>query len=262
MKKILAFIVLLLFLLLLWWSKPFYQKCCGNENNNEKQTKKTSIIKKDGPLVYNWNSSKAITNNLWDAEKTAILKGISDGKILRIVAPYFKEEGKEMGINRAKSAFTMFGNTVDLKRVEFGSRLVEFYENAKINRFGGTTFKWLIKNDNITEIDDKVLIYFPTKSTKKLSNENIKNYLKDVASSLKTNSKKVILSGHTDNTGKSESNKKLAFGRANSIKDELIKLGVNANRITTISNGEEKPIETNDTAIGREKNRRVELEIK
>jgi len=267
MRKILAFIVLLLFLLLLWFTKSKYQECCEGNNSNTIETKKTpvptkTVVKKDGPLVYEWNSGEAITNDLWGARKSEILSAMADGKILRILGPYFKEEGKEMGIKRAKAAFAKLGSNLDASKVEYGAKLVNYYDGAKTSHFGGTDFNWLTRNDNITEVDNKALIYFPTNSTKKLSNANIINYLKDVAKSLKGNNKKVALSGHTDSRGDATKNKKLALGRANSIKAELVRLGVASNRVSTVSFGEEKPIASNDTAEGRQKNRRVELEIK
>jgi hypothetical protein len=266
MKKILAFITFLLFLLLLWCSNNKYQACCSaNDVESDvvkEQITKTPVVKKDGPLVYAWNSYKSITNDLWGAKKNEILSGMADGKILRILGPYFEEEGKEVGIARAKSVLQLLADKVDTSKVELGSKLISFYDDAKTNHFGGTKFDWLTRNDNIQEIDNKTLIYFPYNSTKKLSNANITNYLKDAVKVLKGNTKKVSLSGHTDSMGDSSSNKRLALDRANSIKNELVRLGLSANRITTVSFGEEKPIDTNKTKVGRQKNRRVELEIK
>ena len=218
-------------------------------------------VKKDGPLVYEWNSGEALTNDLWGARKKEILDATAEGKILRILGPYFKEEGSPMGVSRAKSAYAKLGTDLG-EKVEFGSKLVDYYDGAKTSRFGGTGFNWLTRNDNITEIDNKALIYFPTNSTKKLSNVNILNYLKNVAQTVKANGKNIALSGYTDSRGDNAYNKKLAQGRANAIKTELVRMGVPANKITAISFGEENPIASNDTKAGRQKNRRVELEIK
>ncbi|HIE44682.1 MAG TPA: hypothetical protein EYP87_00570 [Flavobacteriaceae bacterium] len=175
MKKILALITFLLFLLLLWYSYSKYQNCCGDDTNKVEQVisptpavKESTVTKKEHPLVYNWNSGEAITNNLWDAKRKEILAGIADGKILKITGPYFKEEGKEMGVTRAKAAFVKLNSNIDSKRVEYASKLVDYYDGAKTNSFAGTDFNWLIRNDNITEVDNKALIYFPSNSTKKL----------------------------------------------------------------------------------------------
>ncbi len=263
MKKILAIITLLLFFLLLWCTKDKYKECCEGNSTNNKVVKKVPEIKvkKDGPLVYKWNSGEAITNDLWNSKREEILSGKMDGKVLQISGPYFKEEGPEIGITRAKAAFAKLG-IPDFEKVEFGSKLIKFHEGAKTEHFSGTGFNWLIRNKNIQQIDSKTLIYFPTNSTKKISNANIINYLKDVAKSLQGNNKKIFLSGHSDSRGNAVKNKKLALGRSNSIKNELVRLGVPANRISAISYGEEKPIADNKTKIGQQKNRRVELEIK
>lgn len=68
----------------------------------------------------------------------------------------------------------------------------------------------------------------------------------------------INIEGHTDAQGSNEFNKKLSQQRAESVKGALVtRYGINANRVTPIGYGEEKPIATNDTAAGREQNRRV-----
>jgi outer membrane protein OmpA-like peptidoglycan-associated protein len=68
--------------------------------------------------------------------------------------------------------------------------------------------------------------------------------------------------GHTDNTGNPDMNLDLSLDRANAVKDYLVSKDVNENRLATKGLGSKEPIETNDTEEGREKNRRVEFEIK
>jgi outer membrane protein OmpA-like peptidoglycan-associated protein len=72
---------------------------------------------------------------------------------------------------------------------------------------------------------------------------------------------KVEIAGHTDNTGKAESNKLLSQKRADAVKTYLTKKGVSADRLTTIGFGQEQPIAENTTAAGKAKNRRVEFKV-
>jgi len=264
MKKLLVLIVILLFLLLVWFTKTRYNECCDGSKTVVEEVEKvvTPVAKKEGPLVYDWNSGKAITNDLWNAEKSKILSGASAGKILQVVGPYFKDEGEAVGLARAKAAAALFTDKMDVSKIELKAKLVDFYDDAKTSKFAHTDFNWLTRNENIQEVDNKVLIYFPTNSTKKLENANIQAYLVNVAKNLKGNNKKVSIVGHTDSKGSSASNYKLALGRANTIKSVLVKNGIAENRITASSKGEDVPISTNDTEEGRQKNRRVELEIK
>ena len=73
---------------------------------------------------------------------------------------------------------------------------------------------------------------------------------------------KISIEGHTDNVGSKESNHTLSHRRADSVKAELVKNGINADRITTAGYGEDRPIATNDTAEGRAQNRRVEIKAR
>lgn len=72
----------------------------------------------------------------------------------------------------------------------------------------------------------------------------------------------IIAEGHTDASGPMELNKKLSEGRANFVKDYLVKKGINAARISTASFGPDKPAVDNSTEAGRQLNRRVELKVK
>lgn len=69
------------------------------------------------------------------------------------------------------------------------------------------------------------------------------------------------LSGHTDNQGNAEKNMELSEKRANAVKRYLVKKGATATNIITEWFGQTKPIDTNDTPAGRQKNRRVEMKI-
>jgi len=71
---------------------------------------------------------------------------------------------------------------------------------------------------------------------------------------------RVEVRGHTDAVGAAENNRDLSQRRAMAVRDVLIQLGVGASRITAVGYGEDYPIATNDTAEGRAKNRRVELQ--
>ncbi|HON01602.1 MAG TPA: OmpA family protein [Paludibacteraceae bacterium] len=72
---------------------------------------------------------------------------------------------------------------------------------------------------------------------------------------------KIIVSGHTDNIGPKSVNQQLSIARAQAVKDYLVKKGIPASAITVAGYGEDKPIASNDTPAGRQKNRRVEFEI-
>ena len=72
---------------------------------------------------------------------------------------------------------------------------------------------------------------------------------------------KVELSGHTDNVGAKDYNKKLSQDRAQSVMDYLVGKGVSPARLRAMGYGMEQPITTNDTDEGRAMNRRVEFRV-
>ena len=69
----------------------------------------------------------------------------------------------------------------------------------------------------------------------------------------------IEIQGHTDNSGSASSNKILSEKRANAVLNYLVKKGVDKERMTAVGYGEEKPVMSNKTSMGRYKNRRVEF---
>lgn len=72
---------------------------------------------------------------------------------------------------------------------------------------------------------------------------------------------RVELAGHTDNVGAAAYNQSLSQNRAEAVRDYLIDQGVQADQVTAKGYGESRPLMSNDTEEGRERNRRVEFNV-
>jgi len=71
----------------------------------------------------------------------------------------------------------------------------------------------------------------------------------------------IVAVGHTDWIGTEAYNLALSKRRADAVKQYLVSKGIEANRIYTEGKGESQPVADNRTAEGRQKNRRVEVEV-
>ena len=98
------------------------------------------------------------------------------------------------------------------------------------------------------------------RSSTELTEQSIP-YLENLLHIFKENDVKVIIEGHTDNSGDYKLNVKLSKDRANTIKDYLIKKGIEKNRIKIKGYGPSKPRYSNQSEELRRLNRRVELYI-
>ena len=70
---------------------------------------------------------------------------------------------------------------------------------------------------------------------------------------------KLEVEGHTDSVGSDQLNQTLSEKRAASVRDYLVMDGVNLNSVTSVGKGKQFPVATNNTAAGRQQNRRVEI---
>ena len=72
---------------------------------------------------------------------------------------------------------------------------------------------------------------------------------------------RVEVAGHTDDQGATEYNRQLSLRRAQSVRAFFVDHGIDADRLQVKGYGESQPVASNDSAEGRERNRRVELRV-
>jgi outer membrane protein OmpA-like peptidoglycan-associated protein len=70
---------------------------------------------------------------------------------------------------------------------------------------------------------------------------------------------KLSIEGHTDSTASAEYNQRLSERRAAAVSAYLVAAGIDGSRLSSVGFGASRPVATNDTALGRAQNRRVEL---
>ena len=71
--------------------------------------------------------------------------------------------------------------------------------------------------------------------------------------------RKVLIEGHTDSTGSRSINQPLSERRADAVRTALVGMGISGDRIETRGYAEQYPVASNNTAAGRQLNRRVEI---
>ncbi|MBM6550342.1 OmpA family protein [Marinomonas ostreistagni] len=129
-----------------------------------------------------------------------------------------------------------------------------------------TTLGAAVDNDGCSRQDNvlmsaKLEIYFDVNQT------DVKpiyySEVKKIADFLKQNpGSNAVIEGHTDNQGKSTYNLNLSQGRADAVALVLTQqFGIDPSRIESVGYGEAQPIAPNETANGREQNRRVVADI-
>jgi len=117
-----------------------------------------------------------------------------------------------------------------------------------------------IKNGEGLKVTFEEGILFATNSS--TLNPASQDALNKFATSLKNNQEtNIVISGHTDNTGNDAINDPLSEKRADAVANFLKSKGVAGGRMTTIGAGSRQPVATNETAEGRQQNRRVEVVI-
>lgn len=117
---------------------------------------------------------------------------------------------------------------------------------------------------SVTRSDDMIVLNMPGSITFATARAEVKadfyGVLDSVALVLEEYDKTLIeVAGHTDDTGASGYNQKLSEQRASSVGRYLESRGIADQRVYTYGEGEQFPVADNDSAVGRQRNRRVEL---
>lgn len=122
-----------------------------------------------------------------------------------------------------------------------------------------TTFTFTMKYDPPKTFVLKNVFFDTGKST--LRKESFPA-LNELADALKSKPGMVIeIAGHTDNVGSPDANLKLSEDRAGAVRDYLVKNGIAAARVSAKGYGETQPVADNETAEGKQQNRRTEVRI-
>jgi len=139
----------------------------------------------------------------------------------------------------------IIGHNMDKRAEEMRNDL----SNAKIERVG--------EGIKIT-FDSGILFVTNSSELQPAAKANIESLSRILNKYPDTN---ILIEGDTDNQGSTEYNQKLSERRAQSVADYQKGQGVAGSRISTVGLGEMHPVGSNETAAGRQQNRRVEVAI-
>lgn len=251
----------------------FFSSCGGGEEaemkekTSETSAEATETIVSDeemtrlNALQFECSSTNVDTLDAWKEAKAEILFGRQDGKMLLLVGPYFNEEIEKKGTIRANGVAILLEDVLAPGRIGYGAYYAGDCEETKIHYLHELKYKWVWRNEDITENFDHTLVYYKFDSDEEIENENVKLYFDEVAASLIESGDSIMLTGHTDADGTDEYNQELGLERAMAFKRSLTRRNVPEAQIMVESKGRSMPIESNETEEGRQKNRRVELRM-
>jgi outer membrane protein OmpA-like peptidoglycan-associated protein len=192
-----------------------------------------------------WSSSCA---SMGKKEKTGTIIGASAGAVAGAVigkGPTGTILGAILGAAVGGAAGMYIGKYMDKQAKE----IEENVEGAEVQRVG----------EGIRITFDSGLLFDVNKyDLNETSQLNLKNLAVTLAKYGDTN---ILIEGHTDSTGTREQNVTLSERRAKSVAHYLAGLNVASSRFSIMGYGPDQPIAANDTAEGRQKNRRVELAV-
>ncbi len=154
-------------------------------------------------------------------------------------------KGAIVGAAVGGAAGAIIGHQMDQQAKELENEI----EGATITRVG---------EGIVVTFDSGILFDFDSSALRQQARANLQELAENLREYERTD---VLILGHTDATGSDAYNQQLSERRAQSAAGYLEQLGVAPSRVSTRGMGENDPVATNDTAEGRQLNRRVEVVI-
>ncbi|HEX9941899.1 MAG TPA: OmpA family protein [Thermoanaerobaculia bacterium] len=132
-------------------------------------------------------------------------------------------------------------------------------QQEKLARIPGTTVERVGEDTLLVHFESDVLFAVDSSVIDSAGRETLEEVAEVVDEYDKT---AVVIQGHTDSTGSEEHNQALSERRAESVRGYLASRGVDADRLAAVGMGEGYPVASNETASGRQQNRRVDILLK
>ncbi|MFZ1703718.1 MAG: OmpA family protein [Saprospiraceae bacterium] len=260
MRTLLIFLIIVLQFIIGYLFYKDHQSCCDI-------SAPVSIepVRLSAPLTFDWSSSSPLTTDKWFMVHDSLIQLIGKDQKLEMTALLCQDEIGSISVDslgkaRLEKVRLLFPELTEQQLILsiLGTDCTSW---SKSNANEAVTLRVLTITENIVETADETLIYFPSNSIKKINSTEVETYLKKIAQRVIKSNEKIQLTGHTDDDGDVATNLALGQKRADIIKTYLVELGVSPQNISSISEGENKPIGDNKTPEGKAKNRRTVLKI-
>ena len=188
--------------------------------------------------------------------------------LLGLLAAAEAKAAAEAAAEAAKSMYVGLDSTVRAKWLALGNMMkVTLPDGVEMNvPEKGVEYSLINWLNDASKVVDKTTwfnfdrILFETGKT--TLNEASKEQIANIAAVLKAYPNvNIKIGGYTDNVGDAAKNKALSAARAKTVMSALVGLGIESKRLESEGYGQEHPVASNDTAEGRELNRRVAIRV-
>lgn len=227
------------------------------------------------PVESKLGYSAVTTTDQFTAWKDGILAQMEDGKLLEVEGLYYASETApegydNMGLARADEAIKLLSEFIPADRMRPVARLVGDAPDNADNPISAAATRWRADDSNtnleeeevISISEDEKILLFPRASVEEIRNQEVNDYLDNLAEHLKANpNDRVQITGHASKTGASDVNMTLSRRRANRVMAMLTSRGVPEGQIDTAWKGDTQLADPGNTEAAHRRNRRAVIKL-
>ncbi len=265
-----------------WYVCGIHEQC-GNRNSNETEISSSENGSESpegeeitsplaAPLSFDWSGFQPAIGEDFQSYLDSV-KAIFDedpASVVQVTGLYDPQEInnsslENLGLARAQSVKELLLENGIKRNINITSRTEDLSSGFGDRIANGVTYSLVpskaLNRFSVTREEGKLIIHFPSNSKDPQRDNGVMQELKRLVKTAGEQGQTILVTGHTDNHGEPEKNKILGLIRAVSIQQILIESGMPEAKVLVDSEGEEQPMASNTTELGRQLNRRVELVV-
>ncbi|HEV8241769.1 MAG TPA: OmpA family protein [Thermoanaerobaculia bacterium] len=217
-----------------------------------------TYVVEGGPLMHLREEGGRVTG-CFEGDGGGPIEGGLEGRALRFNWKLGTDEGPAIGVFGSAATFFGFWKTNGAEP----NAVLTVVDVKKKSAAPGDCPNWHAADPLAAELEKsgRVRLYgINFDSDSDVLRPESKGTLDQIVATLKKDAAlKITIEGHTDSTSTPQHNQQLSEKRAVAVKAYLVAGGIDAGRLATAGFGSSRPVATNESAIGRAENRRVEI---
>jgi len=234
-------------------------------------TKGNTLFKFPEAFVINASNGNVALSKNSQSFKDSIFNFLNknQGKELLISAKYLDSEGEQRGLDRAQFLKDILVNEAKINpnRIVPKAVMSDYSYDESSNYSQGIAMLFRnVSEETKTKLEASITnktLYSQFGATDFKPDRSLQAYALELKNYLNNNpTKKVKITGHTDNVGSDAANYNFGLKRAKNVMNYLISRGIDKQKLTAFSKGEKEPIASNETEEGKAKNRRITISVK
>lgn len=225
-----------------WWAYVYHIK--GDQTSPASTAQVQFVPDASLPLSFRWSDTRVMVSGRFNAWRDSIIASLRDDQIIQITGISYRDEVapegiSDLGMHRAEGIVQAFGPALPPEKLILQSEIGEVTANIKGKNFTGYRMRVLTRNDEIREVSNCALVYFPYDSTTTSMSMALLEYVHGLAQRMRNSEESMKLVTLVQRQNQDKADTLLTQWRLVTLKNLIVNAGVADYRIAIAENNDQ-----------------------